>query len=534
MVGNLVLHDISYQYTDSSEPLFKHFNASLSRGWTALLADNGLGKTTLAQLICGRRTPTQGEVQPSPRTLICAYCEQECVSEPEGLAEFRDDWSAESIALRDELGIGDDWGYRYDTLSGGERKRLQIACALYSRPDVLVLDEPTNHVDEHTRGIVAEAMRGFHGIGLLVSHDVELIDATCGQCLMLERRHADGANYVVLERYAGNYSKANTTRALMAEHAVQQLKDAKAKQRSLEHAKERRRQMMEAAARRKHAGHTIDRLDHDARNSHKWLDKQRDKASAASYRALGSRVNMAAAAVRTMEVGAKRYDGGILADIVPSARRELAHVDSGIVCFGTAERVAQDSGRGMPVSALQVEGNRWSARMLPDTGQEAEGTIPGMHIPALSVGPRDHIGLEGRNGSGKSTLVRALLSSVACDLPTMTIEQVTSPTEGRHLLAQLHALDADALSQVVAAYARLNADPDRLMAGEEPSPGQLQKLRLCLGLLHSPQLMVLDEPTNHLDLNSKHALASFLHSYRGAVIVVSHERWFLDEVCGKQ
>ena len=51
MVGNLVLHDISYQYTDSSEPLFDHFNASLSHGWTALLADNGLGKTTLAAVV---------------------------------------------------------------------------------------------------------------------------------------------------------------------------------------------------------------------------------------------------------------------------------------------------------------------------------------------------------------------------------------------------------------------------------------------------------------------------------------------------
>ena len=168
MVGNLVLHDISYQYTDSSEQLFDQFNASLSHGLTALLADNGLGKTTLAQLICGRRTPTRGEVQPSPRTLICAYCKQECVSEPEGLAEFRDDWFAESIALRDALGIGDDWGYRYDPLSGGERKRLQIACALYSRPDVLVLDEPTNHVDEHTRGIV-------------VSHERWFLDEVCGK-----------------------------------------------------------------------------------------------------------------------------------------------------------------------------------------------------------------------------------------------------------------------------------------------------------------------------------------------------------------
>lgn len=64
---------------------------------------------------------------------------------------------------------------------------MQVACALIARPDVLVLDEPSDHVDEPTRAAIAEAMRKFAGIGLLISHDVELIDATCSRCVMFER-----------------------------------------------------------------------------------------------------------------------------------------------------------------------------------------------------------------------------------------------------------------------------------------------------------------------------------------------------------
>ena len=78
--------------------------------------------------------------------------------------------------------------------------------------------------------------------------------------------------------------------------------------------------------------------------------------------------------------------------------------------------------------------------------------------------------------------------------------------------------------------AQLNADPDRILAASsEPSPGELRKLLLCLGVTRHPHLIIMDEPTNHLDLHSRQALARALAAYRGAVIVVSHDMPFLRE-----
>lgn len=92
----------------------------------------------------------------------------------------------------------------------------------------------------------------------------------------------------------------------------------------------------------------------------------------------------------------------------------------------------------------------------------------------------------------------------------------------------LASLSPDDRSRVLGAYARLNADPDRLLAGGSPSPGELRKLLLCLALI------VMDEPTNHLDLTSKEALARLLRDYPGALVVVSHDEWFLGEVLGSR
>lgn len=85
---------------------------------------------------------------------------------------------------------------------------------------------------------------------------------------------------------------------------------------------------------------------------------------------------------------------------------------------------------------------------------------------------------------------------------------------------------------MLAAFAQLNADPDKLLSNEAPSPGELRKLMLCLGILDQSQLIVMDEPTNYLDLESKVALARSrcLADYPGALVVASHDEWFLDQV----
>ena len=99
---------------------------------------------------------------------------------------------------------------------------------------------------------------------------------------------------------------------------------------------------------------------------------------------------------------------------------------------------------------------------------------------------------------------------------------------GQHA-GRLAALQGKERSQVLAAFAQLNADPDKLLSNEAPSPGELRKLMLCLGILDRPQLIVMDEPANYLDLESKVALARCLADYPGALVVASHDEWFLDQ-----
>jgi ATPase subunit of ABC transporter with duplicated ATPase domains len=116
------------------------------------------------------------------------------------------------------------------------------------------------------------------------------------------------------------------------------------------------------------------------------------------------------------------------------------------------------------------------------------------------------------------------------EVPYLMIAQNTTDDDAKRALAQLRELPSEVKSQVLSSYAQLNADPDRLSAGASPSPGELRKLLLCLGIARHPQLIIMDEPTNHLDLHSKQALAAALQAYPGALIVVSHERWFLRQV----
>jgi len=142
--------DVSFTYPGSIDHAVTDVSLNLDSGWTAFAGANGSGKTTVLKLSAGILAPDTGSIVSSGKAVYCAQRTDEL---PERSDAFSYDWSRETIRLRDVLQLGDDWASRWTTLSHGERKRFQIAVALWSRPAVLALDEPFNHLDVHGQRI---------------------------------------------------------------------------------------------------------------------------------------------------------------------------------------------------------------------------------------------------------------------------------------------------------------------------------------------------------------------------------------------
>jgi ABC transport system ATP-binding/permease protein len=176
--------------------------------------------------------------------------------------------------------------------------------------------------------------------------------------------------------------------------------------------------------------------------------------------------------------------------------------------------------------------------------RKAHGTTVVLDDVSLGVADGERIGVVGRNGSGKSTLLRVLAGVEAVDAGRVT--QTGDLSVGR--LAQRDDLDDNAtvLTAVTgdraehewAGDARIRTVLDGLvrdLSGEAEigrlSGGERRRVALAALLVADPSLLLLDEPTNHLDIEAVAWLASWLRARRGALVVVTHDRWFLDEVC---
>ena len=116
------VNDLSYHYEDSAALALDALTASFDQGWTGIVGANGSGKSTLLKLLCKQLIPTSGELVSS---FFSVYCEQSTESAPPSLPDFAADYSKLAIQLRAQLEIEDDWLWRYETLSHGERKRIQ-------------------------------------------------------------------------------------------------------------------------------------------------------------------------------------------------------------------------------------------------------------------------------------------------------------------------------------------------------------------------------------------------------------------------
>jgi ATPase subunit of ABC transporter with duplicated ATPase domains len=179
----LQFQNVIFRHEQSSQTLLEDVTLQFALGWTGIVGPNGAGKTTLLLLACGQLSPTRGQVRSSGQAL---YCPQRTDDPPEMFVEFLEGTDGEACATRGRLQIDRGCSERWETLSHGERKRVQIGVALWQAPAVLLLDEPTNHIDAQARALLQSALEAYRGIGLLVSHDRELLDALCNRCLFLE------------------------------------------------------------------------------------------------------------------------------------------------------------------------------------------------------------------------------------------------------------------------------------------------------------------------------------------------------------
>jgi len=473
----ILLRGVSFAYRDSV-PLLSDVDLRLGPGWTGVVGANGSGKTTLLRLIARELEPDAGRVQHEPHTLELRLCPQRVDEAGPEIEAFSGTQDGVARRLRAELRLRPDELTRWPTLSPGERKRWQIGAALAAEPELLILDEPTNHLDAEARAVLVGVLEHFSGVGVLVSHDRELLDALSRVTVRVAHGRATA--------YRGSYSSARETwlhdeRALREKHAS--LRDAThALERRIG---ERRSERNRAEARMKTSARMKGIHDSDARGRF----KQTRRRSAMTQ--LGHEI------ARTHSKLAR-------------TRSELDQIE-----------LSKEVGRELFVDFAAVKVNRLA--VLRSSAVRAGDRVVLEDVDlALARGAR--IWLRGANGSGKTTLLSALEHATSVPRERLLVlPQELGPREERALLDEARALGSVERGRLMALVAALGVEPRALLASEQPSPGEARKLAIALGLSRQVWGCLLDEPTNHLDLPSIERLETALAVYPGTLLLVTHD-----------
>lgn len=478
-ITHLKFHSVSFEYDSSPEQIFSDISFNINGGWTGIAGANGTGKSTLLKLCTGLLSCTAGNIE-SPENSI--YCEQRTDEMPEKIMDFLNDKSRNANILKDNLKILNDWAFRWNSLSHGERKRIQLGCALWAEPDMLAVDEPTNHLDSYAKQLISEALSAYKGIGLLVSHDRELLDRLCTSCIFTMPPG------IVIK--SGGITKASG--ALKQEQmSVQKQYDIQKKEFKKLNREAMRRKQEALKADKKRSKKHIAPKDHDAKAK---IDAARisgkDGKAGRLYDQLKGRLNQLQEEFENIKLEKKNITGIWMQGAV-SKRDSLLKTDEDCLKMGEKE----------------------------------------LHIPGLLIRRDDRIAITGANGSGKSTLIKYILKKINTEPEHVTyVPQEIELDESKEILRKAIALEKDKLGYLMAIVSRLNSRPERMLSSVEPSPGEIRKLMLALGMTREPHVIIMDEPTNHLDLPSIECLESALSECPCALVLVSHDRYFLEKL----
>jgi ATPase subunit of ABC transporter with duplicated ATPase domains len=441
-----------------------------------IVGPNGIGKSTLLRVLAGLEAPDSGSVSRRPDTLTVGYLPQEVrPAGAESVSEYLtrragggEEWQLGS-ALR-EAGVDVGLDRPLAGLSGGESARAALASILVASFDVLLLDEPTNDLDFAGLELLERFVQATSAAIVLVSHDRAFLERTIDRVVELQE-----GNHRARE-YAGGFAEYERLRRLERE------------QQYAAHGRydERRRELEDALHRRRGEASTAGK-----------------GASRRLKKALSQRTRSVERRIETLERVDKPWEPWDLhLDLAPTTR-------GGDVVVRLDDAVVE----------------RGSFRLGPVD-------------LALAAGER--VAVTGPNGSGKSTLLAAVLGRLPLASGSRTLGPTTVAGEleqgrdafGSASLLEGFAQESDLSSEdarTLLAKFGLGAD-DVLRPAASLSPGERTRAALALVAARGVNLLVLDEPTNHLDLPAIDELERALASYVGALLVVSHDRRFLEAV----
>jgi ABC transport system ATP-binding/permease protein len=460
-----------------AEPLFQNISFTLSEGERiGLIGPNGSGKSTLLEILCGRVHPDTGEVAIRKRTRLSSVAQnsefpreatiRSVIAGALDRAEVPEKDRASRIA--EPLGRAGftDMDTPTAALSGGWRKRLAIVEGLVQAPDVLLLDEPTNHLDLAGIQWLETLLQNAPFACVVVSHDRYFLENVATAVVELARSYENG-----FLRVAGNYSTFLEAKEIYL------------------HAQRRRQEALENLV------HT----------EIEWL-RRGPKA-----RTTKSKARIDTAQELIVE----------LADLNARTRTSSAKID-----FSATERKTKR------LITMEKVAYGIGGRTL----------FAGIHFTVTS-GMR--VGLVGPNGSGKTTLLRLLRGDIqpsrgeirrADSLGIVYFDQNRELDPDISLRRAL-APDSDSVIyqdrviHVAAWAAKFLFDPEHL---SQPvgklSGGERARVLIAQLMLQPADVLLLDEPTNDLDIPTLEILEESLLEYRGALVLVTHDRFMLDRV----